>query len=127
MTRDTGLIMADEKPDTAENGPEELATAGGGDVLGGLESLLDEEGAGLALPDEDLTEDDLNDLFDEDEDDVELDDMVPASRTGREARQERKQRDREDYRNLEAHLQATPLGLVVADDKMAVRVSRIYR
>ena len=31
---------------------------------------MDEEGAGLALPDEDLTEDDLNDLFDEDEDDV---------------------------------------------------------
>ena len=117
--------MADEKPDTAENEPEELAAAADEDVLGGLESLLDEEGAGLALPDEDLTEDDLNDLFDEDEDDVELDDMAPASRTGRGARQERKQRDREDYRNLEAHLQATPLGLVVSDDKMAVRVSRI--
>jgi hypothetical protein len=116
--------MADEKPDTAENEPEKLATAADEDVLGGLESLLDEEGAGLALPDEDLTEDDLNDLFDEDEDDVELD-VEPASRTGREARQERKQRDREDYRNLEAHLQATPLGLVVADDKMAVRVSRV--
>ena len=34
MTRDTGLIMADEKPDTAENEPEELATAGDEDVLG---------------------------------------------------------------------------------------------
>ena len=36
--------MADEKPDTAENEPEELATAADEDVLGGLESLLDEVG-----------------------------------------------------------------------------------
>ena len=117
--------MADEKPETTENEPEELAAATDDDVLGGLESLLDEEGAGLALPDEDLTEDDLNDLFDDDDDDIDVDDAPTAARTPKEARQERKQRDREDYRNLEAHLQVTPLGLVVADDKMAVRVSRI--
>jgi len=117
--------MADEKPDAAEREPLEPALAADEDILGDLESLLDEEGAGLVLPDEDLTEGDLNDLFDEDEDGADDDQPATSSRTGREARQERKQRDKEDYRNLEAHLQATPVGLVVSEDKMAVRVSRI--
>lgn len=39
------------------------ATAEDGDLLGGLESLLDEEGSGLDLPDDDeLGEDEVTDL-----------------------------------------------------------------
>ncbi len=78
--------MADEKPDAAEREPLEPALAADEDILGDLESLLDEEGAGLVLPDEDLTEGDLNDLFDEDEDGADDDQPATSSRTGREAR-----------------------------------------
>jgi len=48
------------------------ATAEDGDLLGGLESLLDEEGSGLDLPDDDeLGEDELTDLFaDDDEEEL---------------------------------------------------------
>ena len=96
---------------------------------GGLEALLDEEGSGLDLGDGSLDGDELADLFDgEDEDEAPAKAVRQSrsDRTGtRRSRQERKQRDKEEYRNLEAHLQSTPLGLQVSEDKMTVRVSRI--
>ena len=103
------------------------------DLLGGLESLLDEESTGIDLPDEDdLNEGELTDLFADDDDDGD-DEAPPApaatstrersrQRTGRSAR---RQKDQDEYRNLEAHLRATPLGLEVSEDKMTVQVSRI--
>ena len=116
--------MADEKPE--KSGTDE-AVAADDDLLGGLESLLEEEGSDLDLPDDDLTENDLEDLFGEDDEEASQTTQV-ASRErggGGNARRDRRQRDQEEYKNLEAHLRASPLGLEVADDKMAVRVSRI--
>ncbi|MDA0338177.1 MAG: FapA family protein, partial [bacterium] len=104
------------------------------DLLGGLESLLEEEGSGFDLPDDDLTENDITDLFAEDSEDVAEDLPPPQSHSrgaesSRDARRQdrttRRRRDLEDYRNLEAHLQATPLGVVVAEDRMTARISRI--
>ena len=109
------------------------ATAEDGDLLGGLESLLDEEGSGLDLPDDDeLGEDELTDLFadDDEEEDGETAPAAVAAPTrersrSRDSRSERRQKDQDEYRNLEAHLRATPLGLEVSEDKMTVQISRI--
>jgi uncharacterized protein len=122
-----------------EEDPEETTATGDDDVsadidiLGGLESLLEEEGSGFDLPDEDMSENDISDLFGEDTED--LPEVLPtapaqgrtdsARDTRRQDRGNRRRRDLEDYRNLEAHLQATPLGVDVAEDRMTARVSRL--
>ncbi|MBT3343169.1 MAG: DUF342 domain-containing protein [Gemmatimonadetes bacterium] len=132
-------MMAEEpediSTDTAEDSANEApAEDSGADLLGGLESLLAEEGEGLDLPDDDLSENDLTDLFDDDEDEEESGEgaapvgprAAESSRdTRRRERSERNRRDREDYHNLESHLQATPLGLEISEDKMTARVNRI--
>ncbi|MBT4098458.1 MAG: DUF342 domain-containing protein, partial [Gemmatimonadetes bacterium] len=127
--------MRDEEPDEVTTDTEPAADASaaeedGQDLLGGLESLLEEEGEGLDLPDDDLSEDDLTDLFDEG-DEVE-EEVAAAPRTAetvrnarRRERSDRNRRDSEDYHNLEAHLQATPLGLEISEDKMTARVNRV--
>jgi hypothetical protein len=48
---------------------EKNADAGDDDLLGGLESILEEEGLGYDLPDEERTEDDISHLFSGDEED----------------------------------------------------------
>lgn len=124
--------MPDESPENTAAADADEA-AGADDLLGGLESLLEEEGSGFDLPDEELTEDDISDLFagDDDDEDTPAAGPVAASRstsardTRRQDRTDRRRRDTEDYRNLEAHLQATPLGIEVAEDRMTARVSRI--
>lgn len=104
------------------------------DLLGGLESLLEEEGSGFDLPDEELTENDISDLFAGDDGDDEPPDTLPAAGKDkgesvrdirRGERRARRAKDLEDYRNLEAHLQATPLAVDVAEDRMTARISRI--
>ena len=134
--------MADEQTDKSAATTEDTddatsATNGGGeDLLGGLESLLEEEGSDFDLPDEDdLGEDDLQDLFagdDEDGDDGDVSaaptaaDRTDSSRQNRrKERGERRRRDLEEYRNLEAHLQASPLSIEVDETRMTARVSRI--
>ena len=130
--------MAEDRPDntdTAEeaaSAPDPPASAGDGeeDVLGGLESLLEEEGEGFDLPDEDLSADDLTDLFDEGEEAEEQEAkgvgaLKPAAADRRSERRERKRRDEDEYRNLEASLQASPLGVQIAEDRLTVRVSRV--
>lgn len=104
------------------------------DLLGGLESLLQEEGSGfdLSAADDDEEGDDVGGLFD-------VGGAAPAAAPAapspsrsdavrdvrRHDRTERRRRDLEEYRNLEAHLQASPLGIKVGEDKMTVRVSRV--
>ncbi|MFH1572023.1 MAG: flagellar assembly protein A [Gemmatimonadota bacterium] len=122
-----------EKPETAQAAPAAAPDQGkspsqaAGDVLGGLESLLQEEGSGFQLPDEDLSADELTDLFEEGEE-VPPPDASPlkaAVHDRRTERRERRRRDDEEYRNLEASLQASPLGVQISEDRMVVRVSRI--
>jgi hypothetical protein len=65
-----------------ENSEETTATGGNVppadvDILGGLESLLEEEGSGFDLPDDELTENDISDLFSEDSEDASEDPVVP--------------------------------------------------
>ena len=125
--------MAEDRPeniDTAE--PSSSADDGDSsdDVVGGLESLLEEEGAGLDLPDEDLS-----DLFDEGEGgDAAASPMSPPppsaprvapSRDRVAKRRDQRRRDDDEYRALKASLLATPLGVQVDDDGMTARVTRI--
>ena len=122
--------MDDEKDPKQASSTEEENAGDDADLLGGLESLLDEESTGLDLGDDDLSEDDLTDLFDEDEETSEPESAKAARQTKdrgrpRSARQDRRLRDQEEYQNLEAHLRATPLGLEISDDKMTATVSRI--
>ena len=135
--------MAENRPDNTDTAaeappsppPGETEGKGDEDVLGGLESLLDEEGKGFDLPDEDLSADDLTDLFEEDEEAPEAEapagsglKAAAASRGAgdrRSERRDRKRRDDEEYRNLEASVQASPLGVQIAEDRLTVRVSRI--
>ncbi len=98
---------------------EKTADAGDDDLLGGLESILEEEGLGYDLPDEELTEDDISDLFSGDEEDSS--DVVTAPsgparaesvrEIRRQERGERRRRDLQDYRNLEAHSTSTASNL----------------
>ena len=122
--------MDDEKDPKQASSTEEENAGDDADLLGGLESLLDEESTGLDLGDDDLSEDDLTDLFDDDEDGSEPESTKDARQTKdrgrpRSARQDRRLRDQEGYQSLEAHLRATPLGLEISDDKMTATVSRI--
>jgi len=125
--------MADDNPektDTVAPEGESASPAEGGepsdDVVEGLESLLDEEGADFDLPDEDLA-----DLFGEGEDAETAAPAAPAgprfapSRGRQSRRREQRQRDDDEYRALKASLLATPLGVQVTDDSMTARVSRI--
>jgi uncharacterized protein (DUF342 family) len=111
--------------------PDESQEKPTADLLGGLESLLEEEGDGFDLPDDDMSGDDLAALLaDDDEEDVPETPSAPAARPGardarRQERRERNRRNLEDYRNLEAHLQAAPLAVEVAEDGMTARISRI--
>ena len=98
---------------------EKTADAGDDDLLGGLESILEEEGLGYDLPDEELTEDDISDLFSGDEEDSS--DVVTAPsgparaesvrEIWRQKRGERRRRDLQDYCNLEAHSTSTASNL----------------
>ena len=123
--------MPDESPEKTAGTSSDDAAEADADLLGGLESLLEEEGSGFDLPDEELTENDLTDLFSDGGEESADDDVPAPARAGsthdvrRQDRTARRRRDLEEYRNLEAHLQATPLGIEVGEDRMTARVSRI--
>ena len=123
--------VPDESPEKTAGTSSDDAAEADADLLGGLESLLEEEGSGFDLPDEELTENDLTDLFSDGGEESADDDVPAPARAGsthdvrRQDRTARRRRDLEEYRNLEAHLQATPLGIEVGEDRMTARVSRI--
>jgi uncharacterized protein (DUF342 family) len=122
--------MPDESPEKTADASQ---ASGDTDLLDGLESLLEEEGSEYNLTDEDFSEDDIADVFSGAEEDFPVDVSAPSAPAGatsvsgirRHERGERRRRDREDFDNLETHLQATALGIEVAEDGMAARVTRI--
>ena len=121
--------MADESPEKTAGAGQ---ASGDTDLLGGLESLLEEEGSEYDLADEELAEEDIADVF-SGEEDFSADVSAPSAPAGstsvrdirRHERRQRQRRDLQDYKNLETHLQATSLGIEIAEDGMTARVSRI--
>jgi hypothetical protein len=96
------------------------------DLLGELGDLLAEEGEDLGIEDEDIE----NEAIDAEEDTPEglLDDFPRThqdSATRNSARQQRKNRDRQAFGNIEANLRVAPTTLDVSDDKMTVVCTRI--
>ena len=112
---------------SADNGD---SSNGDEDLVGGLEALLEEEGSVLG-EEEDLTEDDLADVFEDGgEPAAEAETPGPASPRGRragarDAREERRSRDRDAFKNLDAQMKLTPLGIKVSEDKLQATISRI--
>ena len=87
---------------------EKTADAGDDDLLGGLESILEEEGLGYDLPDEELTEEDSSDVVTAPSGPARAESVREIRR---QERGERRRRDLQDYRNLEAHSTSTASNL----------------
>ena len=123
-----------------ESGRDEVSTSadendsdGDGDLIGGLESLLEEEGVSLE-EDDSLNEDDLGDIFSDGENEEDADEAAPAAAAtssrqrrggGRNNRQERRRGDAEAFKNLDAQIRLTPMGIQVSDDQLQATISRI--
>ena len=122
-----------------DSGRDEVSTSADdsdddGDLLGGLESLLEEEGVSLE-DDEALSEDDLGDIFSDGEPDEDADEAAPAAAPapasrqrrggGRSNREERRSRDNEAFKNLDAQIRLTPMGIQVSDDQLEATISRV--
>ncbi len=109
-----------------ERAKDQASEADGEDLAGSLESLLEEEGLDLGGDDDALSEDDLDALFDGDEEDSKptVSDRRDTG-TSRTARADRKKKDVADYRDLEAQMKLDPLGIQISDDKMTAWISRI--
>ena len=87
---------------------EKTADAGDNDLLGGLESILEKEGLGYDLPDEELTEEDSSDVVTAPSGPARAESVREIRR---QKRGERRRRDLQDYRNLQTHLTSTASNL----------------
>ena len=107
-----------------ERAKDQASEANSEDLAGSLESLLEEKGLYLGDDDEALSEDDLDALFDGDEEDSKPT-VSARSRDTWTSRADRKKKDTADYRDLEAQMKLDPLGIQISDDKMTAWISRI--
>ena len=83
-----------------------------GQLSGDLESLLEEEG---------LDDLEMEELFGEDEGDS-LQRDRERQLSSREARNERRLRDRQEFRNLEGAMISGPVDLLLSEDRLAARI-----
>lgn len=93
-------------------------------LLEGLESLLEEEG--IELDDEALDDEELDSIFDDDDDE----DVAPTARArstsaSRAVRGDRRNRDRQAFQNLETQMKLDPLGIQISEDRLTATLSRI--
>ena len=112
-----------------QSAPEDGSSGAAKEILNGLEDLLEEEGVDLDQQEDGQIEDGLPALFNDKENAASTTSQPPPPPqqrlTSHSARVDRRSRDLEDFKSLDAQMQLDPTGVQISEDRLSATISRI--